>query len=67
MEKVRARVLEAVIAGMRHTDSVAIHSDTSEAYCRRILNELAGAGEIKKIIGRSHHTYLPIGGEIPVS
>jgi diketogulonate reductase-like aldo/keto reductase len=62
MEKsktVRERALEAVNAGMRHADSVAIYADSSEAFVRRILNDLANDGEIQKIIGRSHHTYLP--------
>ena len=58
-ETIRERVLDAVNTGMRHTDSVAIVADSSEAYCRRVLNELAADGEIQKITGRAHHTYLP--------
>ena len=58
-ETVRERVLNAVNAGMRHTDSVAIFADSSEAFVRRVLNELADEGEIQKIAGRAHHTYLP--------
>ena len=60
-ETVRERVLNAVNSGMRHTDSVAIHVDSSEAFVRRVLNELAADGEIQKISGRAHHTYLPMG------
>lgn len=63
-EPVRERVLNAVNAGMRHTDSVAIHADSSEAFVRRILNGLADDGNIQKIIGRAHNTYLPIDGEL---
>jgi len=55
----RDKIMIAIAKGMVHTDSIAMHSDTSEAYCRRVLNELAADGEIQKIIGRSHHTYLP--------
>lgn len=63
MEKqtVRERVLNAVNAGMCHVDSVALHADSSEAFVRRVLNELADEGEIQKITGRAHHTYLPKG------
>lgn len=60
-ETVRERVLNAVNAGMRHTDSVAIFADSSEAFVRRVLNELASDGEIQKISGRAHHTYIPKG------
>jgi DNA-binding IscR family transcriptional regulator len=59
-ETVRERALNAVNAGMCHVDSVAIFADSSEAFVRRILNELAAEGEIQKITGRAHHTYLPI-------
>lgn len=62
MEKnqpVKERVLEAVNAGMKHVDSVAIYADSSEAFVRRVLNKLAAEGEIKKVCGRAHHTFLP--------
>ena len=61
---VRERVLIAVNAGMCHVDSIAIHSDSSEAFVRRVCNELAADGEIQKITGRAHHTYLPIDEEL---
>ena len=57
---VKERVLDAVNAGMEHVDSIAIYTDSSEAYCRRICNKLADEGKIEKVCGRAHHTFLPL-------
>jgi cytochrome c553 len=63
MHKIQTKdnIIKAIAGGMVHTDSIALYSDTSVAYCRRVCNELASDGEIQKISGRAHHTYLPKG------
>lgn len=53
-------IITAINNGMVHIDSIALYSDTSEAYCRRVCNKLADSGEIQRILGKSYHTYLPI-------
>lgn len=55
------KIIVAIDAGMCHIDSIAIYVDSSEAYTRRICNELASRGDIQKIKGKLCHTYLPIG------
>lgn len=56
----RDKIMIAIMEGMVHIDSIAMYSDTSEAYCRRVCNELVDAGKLKKILGKARHTYLPI-------
>ena len=60
---VRKRVVIAVNEGMRHVDTIAIHVDSSEAYVRRVCEELAANGYTTKIEGRAHNTYTPIKGD----
>ena len=54
---VKDKIFIALAAGMSHTDSIALHADTSEAHCRQVLNKMSDDGEITKECGRAHHTY----------
>ena len=57
----RDNIITAIAKGMVHIDSIALYSDTSEAYCRPVCNKMADSGEIQRILGKSNHIYLPIG------
>lgn len=58
------RIITAIMEGMLHIDSISLHSDTSEAYCRRVCNKLADDGTIQRIRNTSKHIYIPINGEL---
>lgn len=54
---VKEKILIALADNKRHADNISVHSDTSIAYCRQTLNEMADAGKITKICGRAQHSY----------
>lgn len=59
-QPVRERILDALVAGMKHCDSISIYADTSEAYVRQVCNKMADEGLIKKEYGRAHNSYYLI-------
>lgn len=61
---VKDRVIDAMKQGCKHVDSIALLADSSETFVRRVLNKLAEDGDIQKVYGRAHHTYLLNGEEL---